>query len=74
MLAPVVRGSISLFVLVCCSLFWQVQSNHFENFFKPKLENCGYSVLYKKKKREVWLKSDYGYSHLFAKSISLPCI
>ncbi|XP_059460704.1 carbon catabolite repressor protein 4 homolog 1-like [Corylus avellana] len=33
----------------------EVQSDHFENFFKPKLENCGYSVLYKKKKREIYM-------------------
>lgn len=32
---------------------WQVQSDHFENFFRPELEKFGYSVVYKKKTKEV---------------------
>lgn len=34
-------------------LDWQVQSDHFENFFSPELEKRGYSAIYKKKTKEV---------------------
>ncbi|GAV59258.1 Exo_endo_phos domain-containing protein [Cephalotus follicularis] len=37
----------------------EVQSDHFESFFKPELTKCGYSVLYKKKTKEVYTANNY---------------
>ncbi|KAK9271080.1 hypothetical protein L1049_026669 [Liquidambar formosana] len=37
----------------------EVQSDHFENFFKPELTKCGYSVVYKKKTKEVYTANQY---------------
>uniref|UniRef100_A0A803N0N4 poly(A)-specific ribonuclease n=1 Tax=Chenopodium quinoa TaxID=63459 RepID=A0A803N0N4_CHEQI len=37
----------------------EVQSDHFENFFKPELESFGYFVAYKKKTKEVYTGSGY---------------
>uniref|UniRef100_A0A5B6YNW0 poly(A)-specific ribonuclease n=1 Tax=Davidia involucrata TaxID=16924 RepID=A0A5B6YNW0_DAVIN len=37
----------------------EVQSDHFENFFKPKLAKRGYSVIYKKKTKEVYTANQY---------------
>ncbi|XP_062163326.1 carbon catabolite repressor protein 4 homolog 1-like isoform X2 [Alnus glutinosa] len=37
----------------------EVQSDHFESFFKPELANCGYSVLYKKKSKELYTPNQY---------------
>ncbi|KNA22141.1 hypothetical protein SOVF_036660 isoform B [Spinacia oleracea] len=37
----------------------EVQSDHFENFFRPELEKFGYSVVYKKKTKEVFTGSGY---------------
>lgn len=37
----------------CCILPFQVQSNHFEEFFAPELDKHGYQALFKKKTAEV---------------------
>jgi CCR4-NOT transcription complex subunit 6 len=37
----------------------EVQSDHFENFFKPEFEKRGYSVFYKKKTKEVYTANQY---------------
>ncbi|KAK6940159.1 Endonuclease/exonuclease/phosphatase [Dillenia turbinata] len=37
----------------------EVQSDHFENFFKPELEKHGYSGVYKKKTNMVYTGSQY---------------
>ncbi|CAO2825194.1 unnamed protein product [Amaranthus hypochondriacus] len=37
----------------------EVQSDHFENFFKPELEKYGYSAVYKKRTREVYTGNGY---------------
>ncbi|POO03985.1 Endonuclease/exonuclease/phosphatase [Trema orientale] len=34
----------------------EVQDVHFENFFKPELTKCGYSVMYKKKTQPIYSK------------------
>ncbi|KAL9234260.1 hypothetical protein vseg_009148 [Gypsophila vaccaria] len=37
----------------------EVQSDHFEDFFKPELESYGYQAVYKKKTREMFTGSGY---------------
>lgn len=37
----------------------EVQSDHFENFFKPQLITYGYSAIYKKKTNEVYTGNGY---------------
>lgn len=37
----------------------EVQSDHFENFFKPELEIFGYTAVYKKKTKEVYTGNGY---------------
>lgn len=39
--------------------FFQVQSDHFEEFFAPELDKHGYQALYKKKTTEVGLQICY---------------
>lgn len=41
-----------------CFGAWQVQSDHFEEFFAPELEKHGYAAVYKKKTAEVRRFSD----------------